>query len=195
MEDCDLIQEVLGAYQPETSEWTFTHLFLWRSYYGFLWSKYRDWKFRHSHAYSHVPLTDEHFEACLRLGELGCEERWCEEDLSLLGEQEAVREALNHFSSLRMHGGVILLGNQVQAFALGELLNKQTAVVYIEKANPGMPGLYALMNQQFAEKNWRHVPFINREQDLGEPGLRQARLTYHPDRLVEKFWVRLAVDS
>ena len=123
------------------------------------------------------------------------EEEGCEEDLSLLGEQEAVREALTHFSTFKIQGGVILINHQVEAFALAELLNEQTAVVHIEKANPGIPGLYAVMNQQFSEQSWRHVPFINREQDLGEPGLRQAKLSYHPDHLIEKFRVRLAENS
>jgi hypothetical protein len=65
-------------------------------------------------------------------------------------------------------------------------------VIHIEKANPEIPELYAMINQQFCEKTWSNVPMINREQDLGEPGLRQAKLSYLPDHLVEKFRIRLA---
>ena len=43
LEDGDVIQEILEKYQPQTSEWTFTNLFIWRSHYGFQWSVYRDW--------------------------------------------------------------------------------------------------------------------------------------------------------
>jgi hypothetical protein len=82
--------------------------------------------------------------------------------------------------------------NKVEAFALGELLNDQTAVVHVEKANPEIPGLYPMINQQFCEKTWQDVPLINREQDLGDPGLRKAKLSYYPDHLVEKFRIQLA---
>jgi hypothetical protein len=66
------------------------------------------------------------------------------------------------------------------------------ATVHIEKADPEIPGLYAVINQQFCENCWSDVPFVNREQDLGEPGLRKAKLSYYPDHLEEKFQVRLA---
>jgi len=64
--------------------------------------------------------------------------------------------------------------------------------VHIEKANPDIPGLYAVINRLFCEKYWSAIPFINREQDLGEDGLRKAKLSYHPHRLVEKFRVEWA---
>ena len=41
--DRDVIRESIWRYQPQTSEWTFTNLFIWRSRYGFQWSIYRDW--------------------------------------------------------------------------------------------------------------------------------------------------------
>jgi hypothetical protein len=112
--------------------------------------------------------------------------------MNLLDEWEAVREALKHFSSLRIEGGVILIDDKVGAFALGELLNRQTAVVHIEKANPQIPELYAVINQQFCERSWQNVTYVNREQDLGETGLRKAKLSYHPAHLEEKFQIRLA---
>jgi hypothetical protein len=111
--------------------------------------------------------------------------------MNLMDEWQAVREALAHFSELDIQGGVVLIRDKVEAFALGELLNDRTAVVHVEKANPEVRGLYAVINQQFCEKEWKDVPYVNREQDLGEPGLRQAKQSYHPDHLVEKYRIRL----
>ncbi len=85
-----------------------------------------------------------------------------------------------------------MLQDKVEAFSLGELLERETAVIHVEKANPEIPGLYPLINQQFCEKTWPEVAWVNREQDLGEPGLRKAKESYFPDHLVEKFRVRLA---
>jgi len=136
-------------------------------------------------------LKDEHLNDCLGLAETWCQLRRCEEDLNLLGEWKAVREAFAHLGTLKIQGGVILIEDKVEAFALGELLNDQTAVVHIEKANPEIPRLYAVINQQFCENNWHDVTYVNREQDLGEPGLRKAKLSYHPEHLVEKFRIRL----
>ena len=62
----------------------------------------------------------------------------------------------------------------------------------LEKADPELRGLYAVINQQFCRQAWAGVDFVNREQDLGEPGLRQAKLSYHPHHLEEKFTLRLA---
>jgi len=107
--------------------------------------------------------------------------------MNLLSESEAVRESLVNFPVLKIDGGVILIDGKVEAFTLGELLNDQTAVVHIEKANPENPGLYAMINQQFCENRWRDLLYINREQDLGEPGLRKAKLSYYPDHFVESF--------
>lgn len=287
LEDRDFIRESLRKYQPQTSELTFTNLFIWRLHYGIQWSVYQDWllilsnttdsdlfafppigppsrrevvrlllqwlkeekkerepriertdkllvseiqgasdlsieptqdhfdyvyrsedliqlagrkyhskrnhihQFLRVHSFTYAPLSNELVKACLALAESWCQWHRCEEDLNLLDEWEAVHQALNNFDNLRIEGGVILIENKVEAFALGELLNDQTAVVHIEKANPEIPELYAMINQQFCEKIWRNVPYVNREQDLGEPGLRKAKLSYFPDHLVEKFRILL----
>jgi hypothetical protein len=138
------------------------------------------------------PLADFHLDACLELQSNWCEIRRCDEDLSLLGEWEAIREAMNNFTSLGLQGGVITIGGKVEAFSVGEMLNDATAVVHIEKANPEIAELYTVVNQQCAEKCWGDVPYINREQDLGMPGLREAKLSYHPHHLVEKYRITLS---
>jgi hypothetical protein len=144
-----------------------------------------------SHQYIYEPINESHIDACLLLSQNWCDIRRCKEDLNLLGEWDATREALSHFRELQLEGGVIIINGRVEAFTLGELLNEETVVVHIEKANTEIRGLYAAINQQFCEKRWANLPFVNREQDLGEAGLREAKLSYNPERLIEKFRVKL----
>ena len=141
--------------------------------------KNNDWEY--------FPLTPELVNECLNLQEVWCRLRQCEESPSLLNEEQAIVEAFKHIDFLPYRGGVIRMRGKVEAFSLGEILNPETVVIHIEKANPEIPGLYALINQQFLEKEWSTIRYVNREQDLGEPGLRKAKESYHPDHLLEKF--------
>lgn len=150
-------------------------------------------QFLRAYAYTYAPITPSLTDDCLALAEVWCEQRLCEDDISLLHEFRGIRDALNHFDTLQLEGGALIIDGKVQAFSLGELLNETTAVVHIEKANPEFKGIYPMITQQFSEQRWQgKVAYINREQDLGDPGLRQAKESYFPDHLVEKFSVRLA---
>jgi hypothetical protein len=78
----------------------------------------------------------------------------------------------------------------VKGFAIGERLNRDTAVCHFEKTDPFMEGLAQLVNREFAARFFTDCTYINREQDLGEPGLRSAKLSYHPVELVRKYRAR-----
>lgn len=290
LDDHALIREALWRYQPDTSELTFTNLFIWSSLYRWRWSKAGEWLIflmeedgkepallqpvgpsprlevtrmalnwlraergipsprieradsrfaleasaapelrvtperehfdyvyatadlvslkgaryhaKRNHisrfvqdygtAFQFVPIGPENLDLCAEFQDRWCQWRRCDEDMNLREEWTAVRQGLAHYQDLTVQGAAILIGEKVEAFTFGELLNSQTAVVHIEKANPGISGLYAVINQKFCEKYWSGIPFINREQDLGEEGLRKAKLSYHPVRLVEKYRVELA---
>lgn len=150
-------------------------------------------KFSRSYSFTYQPIQESHLGQCLALADIWCAERHCVEDFGLAGEWDAIKDILHHYPALQpqLQGAVILIDNQVAAFTFGEILNAQTAVIHIEKVNPKIPELYTVINQQFCEHAWQQIPLINREQDLGEPGLRQAKLSYHPTRLVEKYQIRL----
>ena len=145
-----------------------------------------------SHRFRYEPLGAEYLPACLELSARWCKIKRCADDLSLMGEWEAVNAALASFQALSLKGGVILVNDRVEAFTCGELLNQVTAVIHLEKAAPELRGLYAVINQQFCRQAWAGVNFVNREQDLGQEGLRTAKMSYHPHHLVEKFRIRLA---
>jgi hypothetical protein len=78
----------------------------------------------------------------------------------------------------------------VRAFAIGERLNGDTAVCHFEKADHFMEGLSQLVNREFCRLLFSDCTYVNREQDLGEPGLRNAKLSYHPVELVKKYRMR-----
>jgi len=112
------------------------------------------------------------------------------ETASLDLELEATAEGLSMAEQLGLEGVVVTVEGAVKAFALGERLNPDTAVCHFEKADPFMEGLSQLVNREFSRLLFNDCRFINREQDLGEPGLRSAKLSYHPVELVKKFRAR-----
>ncbi len=144
-------------------------------------------RFRKQFSFEYRPLDLELVECFLDMQDSWCRIRDCDEDPGLLSEDYAVREALTHYEELGFQGGAIQIEGKLEAFSLGEPLNRETAVVHVEKANPDIPGLYTAINQQFCESALSGMTYVNREQDLGEPGLRKAKESYHPHHMVKKY--------
>lgn len=138
-------------------------------------------------------ITPQSSEECLALQERWCTARHCAVEPGLSGEDAAISETLRHYGELELLGGAIRINGVIEAFAIGEALNPTTAVCHFEKAMPGYHGLAQLINHWFAGHELGDFAFVNREQDLGIPGLRRAKQSYHPDHLVEK--VRITLDS
>ena len=132
------------------------------------------------------PMTREHQQQCLQLEETWCDLKHCRLDKFSEAEDASLKEAISNLDALEFMGGVVLLNGKVQALTVGERLNSNTAVVHFEKANPDIRGLYQVINQQFCENALKGFEFVNREQDVGEPGLRRAKEGYHPHHFVEK---------
>ncbi len=149
-------------------------------------------QFKEKYSYEYLSLTPEWISECLRLETEWCDLRHCEAVPGLANESVAIKETLTHYDQLKMKGGAILINGKLEAFTLGEPLNPETVVIHIEKANPAFEGLYPLINQTFLEKEWSEYLYVNREQDLGEEGLRKAKESYFPNHLIHKYTVALA---
>lgn len=134
--------------------------------------------------------SSRYFEECLEL-----QKSWALEKQA--GEREAADElqsivrALENFDYLGLRGCVIKIGGEVAAFSIGEQLSEDTALIHIEKANDRFQGLYAYINREFVANFWSHCEYINREEDMGVPGIRQAKKSYNPVFMVEKYSLEL----
>jgi hypothetical protein len=106
------------------------------------------------------------------------------------GDYDAAREALEHMDFLQLCGGLYYVDTRPVAYVLGEeLAGLSTYLIHFEKAVSGYKGLYQYINQSFAAVLPESYQTLNREQDMGNQGLRQAKLSYKPTGFIEKFKV------
>lgn len=106
----------------------------------------------------------------------------------------AAYEALDRFQELELKGYIVYVGDIPAAYTIGEPLMKgQSFVVHFEKAIDGYRGIYQFVNKAFAAMLPKHYKWINREQDLGDEGLRQSKMTYRPSGFVKKYRVGRAL--
>jgi hypothetical protein len=138
------------------------------------------------------PMTRGLMAECFDMQDRWCKARNCGREPGLCNEYVAIREAFSLFEQLQLIGGVVRVDGIIQAYAIGEELRPAMAVCHFEKAMPGFHGLGQLINQWFAKYSLAEFQFINREQDMGIPGLRQAKESYYPHHMVEKFNASLA---
>lgn len=142
--------------------------------------------------YKYVPMSKEIIKDCLEFSELWNKEKDEQEfDESLHCERLAIIEALNNFDVLGFRGAAIFIDGQVEAMTFGEKITNDTAVIHVEKANPNIRGLYTVINQEFCQREWSDLKYINREEDMGLEGLRKAKLSYHPKYLLDKFVAKI----
>ena len=148
-------------------------------------------RFSRRHAWESVPFGEQFIEGAVALADAWCSFR-CELDRpSTFGETEALMEGARRFRELGLAGRVVLVEGRVEAVALGEPGTAPClAVCHFEKANPEMTGLSQVVCREFAAHVFPEAERLNREQDLGDPGLRQAKSGYRPVDFVKKFRVR-----
>ena len=112
------------------------------------------------------------------------------------GDYAAAREALEKSEELQLCGGIYYAEGQPAAYSLGEELACGTSfVIHFEKGLSRYKGVYQFVNQAFASIIGDPYTTLNREQDLGDEGLRQAKLSYRPTGFVKKFVATLAGDK
>ena len=108
-------------------------------------------------------------------------------------EREAICELLNNWGNLDVIGGCLRVDGKMVAFSLGEALSGDTVVIHLEHANTEYEGSFPMMNQQFLEHEWQNYTYVNREEDMGIPGLRKAKESYKPTFMIKKYVASLSL--
>ena len=115
------------------------------------------------------------------------------DDPDLKDEAIAIGEMFANYDNLGFIGGLLYQNGKPVAFTAGTPLDEEVFDVHFEKALPDIEGAYTMVNREFARLVVSELPGIgafNREEDMGIEGLRKAKLSYHPDILLMKYFAK-----
>ena len=142
-------------------------------------------RFRAEHPdFEYRPLKPEMFDECRHLTEIWLEEKNENRNETIDAEHRVMDTIFSNWDALGMLGGSIFVDGRMVAFTYGAAVTTDTFDVCVEKADRHVEGSFAIINQQFAEHLPEQYIYLNREEDMGIPGLRQAKLSYHPEILL-----------
>ena len=106
---------------------------------------------------------------------------------SLRMEEVAIEEILQFIDEPEIYSTAIFIDGELQAFAIGERLSADTAAEHFEKANDDYRGLYQVICSEFCKSLPEEIVYVNREEDMGLPNLRQAKEALKPDHMEERY--------
>lgn len=116
------------------------------------------------------------------------ETRFSKKDVTAQEEQEKTNEVLDRYEDYGFVGYALLVEEQVVGFSIGEIV-ADTMFIHVEKADKSMDGVNAMLVMQFAKVFEDKVTYLNREEDVGDMGLRYSKTKYRPVDMVYKYEV------
>lgn len=141
--------------------------------------------------YEYSSLTCADRDDCLELVKKWCESRSIPFDDPHKSDYMMIHKLFDLCGQADIRGGLIRINGTVCAFSLGSYGNSQCAYIHFEKADPAFDGSYTAINQFVLQNEFPEAIFVNREEDLGIPGLRRAKQSYFPIRLLKKYKIKL----
>ncbi|MDD2494142.1 MAG: phosphatidylglycerol lysyltransferase domain-containing protein [Tissierellia bacterium] len=122
--------------------------------------------------------------------------KWHEEvletvDREMCMEIDAIRDVFKEIHELDLKTIAVYVNDELAGFAIGELVNDKLAVIHAERGEIQYKGIYAFLNKKFLMESFSETEFVNRQEDTGNEGLRKAKQSYHPTKMVKKYLVKL----
>ena len=109
---------------------------------------------------------------------------------TLIFEKDGLIDILRNCDKVTFRVGGIFIDEVLEAFTVGSYNSREKmAVISVEKGNSSIPGIYQMINQQFLLHSYEDAELVNREDDMGLEGLRQAKESYNPIGYARKYRV------
>ncbi len=149
-------------------------------------------QFVRSYEYQYREMTAGMIDQALALQDDWCIWRECASDDHLVNENRALTRVLSNWDTLLgISGGSLWDRDRMVACTVGERVADDTLVIHFEKGDPAYRGIYQAINQMFLAGQSPSIQWVNREQDLGDDGLRKAKQSYHPAGFLKKYRIAL----
>jgi hypothetical protein len=152
-------------------------------------------QFRRAHPeYKVLKMTEDRMKYILKFTHKWRRERSAE-GIYLMTEIKAIENTLEAWRNLPVEGIIICLRNKIVAYSIFSPQGPDMVTVHFEKFDPDKKGSAQVITWETARYLENRYTWINREQDIGLEGLRQAKLSYVPDRFSRFYGSRLKGDT
>ncbi|RLC14788.1 MAG: hypothetical protein DRI57_13895 [Deltaproteobacteria bacterium] len=133
-------------------------------------------------------ITSATASECTDFLEKWCEERDCVGDPEGLScEKQAAINALENTEILEMNGILLRVDNVVSAFGIASHITDEMGALHFEKAFSHIKGLYQFFDNFCAKHLFKGYKYINKESDMGVPGIAKAKKSYHPVMIIKSY--------
>lgn len=147
--------------------------------------------FIHTYDYAFEALGPENMSEAKRFVKIFMEQNMEEENFFRDYENEETLKVLDRWDKLPFNGFFIRAEGEIAGIIIGERVN-DTLFIHIEKANRAYSGINEVLTARYVEETTRLHPqigFVNREEDMGDEGLRRSKLSFNPQKIIEKYTV------
>jgi len=146
-------------------------------------------KFKRNYVYTTEKIAEVNMDEVRTFLKRWCLWKDCESDPLLENEKKAIMFSMANFFELELSGIAIRIDGKIEAISVYEQMNPDTVVVHYEKGAPDYDGVYKAINAETAKLIQKEFKFVNREPDMGLPGLRKAKMSYRPHHMVEVYHI------
>lgn len=101
-------------------------------------------------------------------------------------ERESISQVFDNWERFGAIGGALYVDGKIVAFTYGVPINGNTFDLCVEKADIAYKGVYTVVRHEFMQQIPEQYIYINLEEDMGLPGLRRAKSSYHPAYQIKK---------
>ncbi|WP_022820029.1 DUF2156 domain-containing protein [Fusobacterium russii] len=143
--------------------------------------------FKKNYDYTYEKITEDNIQEVIEFQKLWAKINIDKDQEVLISETMGIIEVLKNFKYLDVIGGLLRVDGKIIAYSLGEELNEKMFVIHVEKALIDYIGSYQAINMIFLQEEALQYELVNREDDFGDEGLREAKLSYRPVKLLKKF--------
>ena len=145
--------------------------------------------FKKNYEYEYVEMgSDMADEAMAFIADFNARKEVPDHEMEMLKmEEQAMEDVFHNIEAVNYSAGAILIDGKIEAIAIGGQLGGNMITEHVEKANVNFRGLYQAINNEFCKNVASKAKYINREEDMGIPNLRKAKLSYRPCKLLEKY--------
>lgn len=148
--------------------------------------------FLKTYTYDIRTINDENVKRdCMKLLHKWHEEVAVTIDKEMLMEIDAIRDLFSELHFFDLNSIAVYVDGDLAGFAVGERVNDKMAVIHVERGELAYKGIYAFLNKQFLLESFQDTVFVNRQEDTGNEGLRKAKQSYHPVKMVKKYLVKI----